>query len=259
MTWLLLLSMPIDVPATVRARPDFCGAIGRAVEVMATLNGNRLTRGDTITLTVTIAGVDNPQDVKRPSLTPWLRYTQIESDSASIEADRASFRYRLRPRGESKDWPRIKIESFHPGAAEGKQVRTHYFEIPQWSFRESTETSSPAEIPERYRLPMPSVSDRPLYWGWLVVVPLTVIAIPIVSRFRDYWNQRTQSIRRDQGRRGFEKALEASDPVSAVMTLLEESGVDPSPLIPLGDRIRFAPGPVSMMEFRKQAERMLSP
>ncbi len=258
MTSLLLLLMPTDVPATVRARPDFCGAVGRNVEVMATLGSHLPTRGEMMILTVTITGVDNPQQVKRPSLEPWLTKTQIENDGQSVEADRVSFRYRLRPRSESNDWPRIKIESFHPGAADGKQVRTHYFAIPDWEFRDSTEISPPAEIPERYRLPMPSVSNRPMYWGWLVVVPLTVIAIPIVSRFREYWNQRTQSVRRERGRRRFQEAWEASDPVSAVMTLLEESGVDPSPLIPLGDRIRFAPGSVSMMEFRKHAERMLS-
>jgi hypothetical protein len=170
-----------------------------------------------------------------------------------------SFRYRLRPRGESTGWPRIKIESFHPGAAEGKQVRTHYFEMPRFEITDEPQTSPSEEIPQRFQQRMPVLIIRPMYWLWLVVIPLSLIAIPIASRVRVQWSLWRKMIRQERGRQRLQNAWVAPDPAAAAIAVLQESGVDPSPLLPLGDQIRFAPGSPCMSQFREKAERLLSP
>lgn len=254
----VLLSLLIDVPPTVRARPDFCGAVGRAVEVHASVDRNEIVRGNSLRLTVILAGVDNPKEVKRPSLEAWQSKAQIEPDGETIESDSVSFHYHLRPRGVATGWPRLKIESFHPGAAEGKQVRTMYLEMPRFAIWEG-EKGQIKTIPMPFQIQGDRFASPLSVWAWLGVIPVSLLTIPVLNRLRTWLAQQRDEARREKAREQLNDAWNAPDPVAAAIEVLQKAGLNPSPLIPPGERIRFAPNSPSAAAFFADARRMLSP
>ena len=73
---------PVVVPAIYRNSPEFYGAIGTEVAISATLNSTKIAIGETTTLTLYIANVQNPNDVTRPPLESMPSFTsafQIET------------------------------------------------------------------------------------------------------------------------------------------------------------------------------------
>ena len=102
---ILLLAVParaaVAVPVVGQPSP-FYGAAGRAVKAMATVEPAEIVIDDSLVFTLTIQGLLNPADVKRPDLSAieeFRRDFEVSDDATPVSepAETRVFRYRLRP------------------------------------------------------------------------------------------------------------------------------------------------------------------
>ena len=180
---------PVAVPAIYRNSPEFYGAIGTEVAISATLSSTKIAIGETTTLTLHLAIVQNPNEVTRPPLESMPSFTsafQIETGESKLGQRGVSFAYLLRPRSAGTvSLPRIRFRYFNPSAAEGKQMQTAYSDSLTLTVLPSLQKGEPLgkEIPERFRTLVsdsPSIAtSHPLIW--LVTIPITLLVVPLLA------------------------------------------------------------------------------
>jgi hypothetical protein len=255
---LLLLAVGDDIPATVRSRADFSGAVGRSIEVTAAWSTGEKRVGEAMLLSVVVSGVSNPEAATGPALetTPeWTRSFQFEKRTKRIDGDRVTFEYACRPRDAGTiAVPRIKFVWFRPSAPEGRQVQTSYAEVSSLTVGE---WNSRTDVVDRFRMSRGPILVRPSgdYWWWLFVVPVSLLGSIAVQRLFD-WVASVRRIRQlDLARERIRGAIQSNDPAAVAMAELARMGIDIESLREWADRLRFSPDDRAVVEFLADAER----
>lgn len=178
------------VPAIYRNAPDFYGAVGSGVTVAYSISTPSSSVGSSVVLMLHVRNVRNPGDIVRPPLDAmpgWTTRFQIESGPTTLGKNEVWFQYTLRPRTTgSVTLPRIRFSFFNPAAAEGKQLQTAYSDTASLIVTEATAPPRPAvPVPERFRTPATEGTSLGFgnRWAWLVLIPLTLVSIPLIASF----------------------------------------------------------------------------
>lgn len=156
---LLAGSAGAQPPTTYQPPRDFYGAVGKHISLTPSADKTRVPLGQTLDLTLTVQGANNPAEVKRPPLHDLPGFTKRFEVEDLPSTRPGVFVYRLRPRTiEVAQIPRIPFAYYNPAAAEGRQFPVTYSDTIPIGVVPPAEVATDAEmvpVPARFRDPSP--------------------------------------------------------------------------------------------------------
>jgi hypothetical protein len=220
---------PVTIPQVGRPEKDFYGASGSPVRVRFEADRVNLRKDESLTLTLIVSNLLNPQDVQPPklnSLVDFQRHFQIDAPSEEnpIEKNERRFRYRLQPRSSGTIFiPRFIFRYYHPGFGQQPDsatwfpsARTDPIEIIVTEPEQKVVLPVPMLIPEfteTIETDLNNLKERPSWlserWSWFAIIltpPILVIGGLVVWQWRYPDEARLARLRRNRAAR---QALDA--------------------------------------------------
>ncbi len=171
-----------DIPVIERPGDHFYGAISarKSVQVRWQLTPAAVPFGESLTLTLVVSNVVNPDDLTRPPLLDFAKFRDLFSSVEDLPSDptagdEVTFSYRVTPRNEGAfHIPELTYCSYQPLAPTGSRtLTTHAAKVP-FAVTKPAVTRSPPLVgpPEFFGVRSDGAFTRsgaPGWWVWVVL------------------------------------------------------------------------------------------